>query len=146
MQQNKAMSQRMPLATISGPLPWTQPTTTLQLPEQLGQGINRDAVQAGIERLINCDGVRTVVLFGSRAQGTARADSDLDLAVICQEPELTSQQRTKRWRTYRQALGSLGCGIDLVLQGQSDAAYLAGSRWHVMKDVARHGVVLYASL
>ena len=140
------MVQRMPAATISGPLPWTQPRTTLKLPDQLGQGINRDAVQAGLERLIACDGVAAVVLFGSRAQGTARADSDLDLAVICQEPQLTSQQRTKRWRTYRQALGSLGCGVDLVLQGQSDAAHLSGSRWHVMKDVARHGVVLYASL
>jgi len=96
--------------------------------------------------LIDCNGVAAVVLFGSRAQGTAWADSDLDLAVICQEPELTSQQRTKRWRTYRQALGSVGCGVDIVLQGQSDAAHLSGSRWHVIKDVARHGVVLYASL
>ena len=87
-----------------------------------------------------------VILFGSRAQGMARADSDLDLAVICQEPELTSQQRTQRWRTYRNALGPLGCGVDLVRQGQADAARFAGSRWHVMKDVARHGVVLYPSL
>ena len=42
--------------------------------------------------------------------------------------------------------GTLGCGVDLILQGQKDGAKLAGSRWHVMKDVARHGVVLYASL
>ena len=105
-----------------------------------------ELLKQGLQRLIVCDGVGAVVLFGSRAQGTARADSDLDLAVICQEPELTSQQRTQRWRTYRNAIGPLGCGVDLVLQGQADAAKLACSRWHVMKDVARHGVVLYASL
>ncbi len=86
------------------------------------------------------------MLFGSRALGTARADSDLDLAVIFREQELNSTQRGDRWRSYREALGHLGCGVDLVLQGQNDAAKLAGSRWHVMKDLARHGVVLYASL
>lgn len=126
-------------------LPWTT-SRSLALPKQLGDGMDVELLMQGLQRLIVCDGVGAVVLFGSRAQGTARNDSDLDLAVICQEPELTSQQRTERWRTYRNALGTLGCGVDLVLQGQADAARLAGSRWHVMKDVARHGVVLYASL
>ena len=96
--------------------------------------------------MITCEGVGAVLLFGSRALGTARADSDLDLAVICREPELNGAKRGDRWRSYREALGHLGCEVDLVLQGQNDAAKLAGSRWHVMKDVARHGVVLYASL
>ena len=61
-------------------------------------------LKQGLQRLIVCEGGGAVVLFGSRAQGTARVDSDLDLAVICQEPELTSQQRTQHWRTYRKAL------------------------------------------
>ena len=79
------------------------------------------------------------MLFGSRAQGTARPDSDLDLAVICGEPELNSQLRTKRWHTYRAALGGLSCGIDLVLQGQVDAATVSESSWQVMKDVHAKG-------
>ena len=126
-------------------LPWTT-SRPLALPKQLGDGIDIALLKQGLQRLIVCEGVGAVILFGSRPQDTARADSDLDLAVICRDPELTSQQRTERWRTYRNALGTLGCGVDLVLQGQADAARLAGSRWHVMKDVARHGVVLYASL
>ena len=126
-------------------LPWTT-SRPLALPDQLGDGVDKDQLNEGLQRLIACEGVGAVVLFGSRALGTARADSDLDLAVICREPELNSTQRGERWRTYREALGRLGCGVDLVLQGQNDAAKLAGSRWHVMKDVARHGVVLYASL
>ncbi len=126
-------------------LPWTQ-SRPLAVPKQLGDGIEVELLSKGLQRLIACEGVQAVILFGSRAQGTAQSDSDLDLAVICQEPELNSQQRTQRWRTYRKAIGPLGCGVDLVLQGQADAARLIGSRWHVMKDVARHGVVLYASL
>ena len=126
-------------------LPWTT-SRPLALPKQLGDGMDVELLKQGLQRLIVCEGVGAVILFGSRPQGTARADSDLDLAVICREAELTSQQRTERWRTYRKALGPVGCGVDLVLQGQADAARLASSRWHVMKDVARHGVVLYASL
>ena len=126
-------------------LPWTT-SSPLALPDQLGDGIDRDRLEEGLQRLIACEGVGAVLLFGSRAMGTARTDSDLDLAVICREPELNSAQRGERWRTYCETLGHLGCGVDLVLQGQNDAAKLAGSRWHVMKDVARHGVVLYASL
>ena len=126
-------------------LPWTT-SSPLVLPDQLGDGIDRDRLEEGLQRLIACEGVGAVLLFGSRAMGTARTDSDLDLAVICREPELNSAQRGERWRTYRETLGHLGCGVDLVLQGQNDAAKFACSRWHVMKDVARHGVVLYASL
>ena len=132
-----------PTSTLK--LPWVT-SSPVVLPDQLGNGVDRDRLNEGLRRLIACEGVGAVLLFGSRALGTARADSDLDLAVICREPELNSAQRGERWRTYREALGRLGCGVDLVLQGQSDAAKLAGSRWHVMKDVARHGVVLYASL
>ena len=132
-----------PVSTLK--LPWTT-SSPLALPDQIGDGMNRDHLHEGLQRLVACEGVGAVLLFGSRALGTARVDSDLDLAVICREPELNSVQRGERWRTYREALGRLGCGLDLVLQGQNDAAKLAGSRWHVMKDVARHGVVLYASL
>ena len=140
-QQNEAMGNPLPTAA----LPWTI-SSPLVVPQQLGDGMDKDLLEAGLQRLIACEGIGAVLLFGSRALGTARVDSDLDLAVICREPELNSVQRGERWRTYREALGRLGCGVDLVLQGQNDAAKLAGSRWHVMKDVARHGVVLYASL
>jgi len=90
--------------------------------------------------------VRAVVVFGSRARGDAQADSDLDLAVICAQPQLTPQQKQACYQRFRAALGGgLGCGVDLVVQGQADAAYLAQSRWHVMGDVAREGKVLYVA-
>ena len=136
------MEQAAPIRAMA--LPWMR-TLPMALPEQLGEGLDRDLVSKRLQRLIACDGVGAVVMFGSRALGNARRDSDLDLAVICTEPELSPEQRGERWRAYRKALGSLGCGVDLVLQGQNDAAKLAGSRWNVMKDVTRDGIVLYAS-
>jgi predicted nucleotidyltransferase len=79
------------------------------------------------------------------ATPTAHAESDLDLAVICAEAHLTPELKLARWRQCREALGLVGRGVDLVVQGQADAERLAGSRWHVMGDVAREGRVLRAA-
>jgi len=65
--------------------------------------------------------------------------------VICREPSLTPAEKTERSFGYRQLLGSVGCGVDLVVVGAADALRLAGSRWHVMGDVAREGRVLYVA-
>ena len=104
-----------------------------------------DALRAGLDQLSSCDGIRAMVVFGSRARGEATASSDLDLAVICREEHLGADRRGELWSRYRKALGAIGCGVDLVLQGQGDAARFSESRWHVMKDVRRHGVVIYAA-
>jgi len=52
--------------------------------------------------------------------------------VICCEPTLTPAEKTQRSFEYRQMLGAVGCGVDLVVVGAADAQRLAGSRWHVM--------------
>ena len=130
--------------TSSTPMPWEHPQA-LQLPWDLGPGVQIDALRAGLDQLSSCDGIRAMVVFGSRARGEATASSDLDLAVICREEHLGADRRGELWSRYRKALGAIGCGVDLVLQGQGDAARFSESRWHVMKDVRRHGVVIYAA-
>ena len=125
-------------------MPWEHPQA-LHLPGDLGPGVQIDALRAGLDQLSSCDGIRAMVVFGSRARGEATASSDLDLAVICREEHLGADRRGALWSRYRKALGAIGCGVDLVLQGQGDAVRLSESRWHVMKDVIRHGVVIYAA-
>ncbi len=62
-------------------------------------------------------GVVTAYLFGSRATGRARADSDIDLAVDW-DPELDADARMSAEDALRaglaDALGALGERIDLV--------------------------------
>ena len=111
----------------------------------LGPGLDPGFVQAALQRLIASGDLQAVVVFGSRARGGAKPDSDLDLALISQLPRLTPEQKREYWQRWRGAIGLLGCGVDLVVQGQADAAYLAQSRWHVMGDVAREGRVLYVA-
>ena len=57
-------------------LPWTQ-SRPLALPKQLGDGIDIELLKQKLQRLIVRRDVGAVVMFGSRAQGTAGANSDL---------------------------------------------------------------------
>lgn len=85
------------------------------------------------------------MLFGSRARGEARADSDIDLLVVMPQPELTPQDRQVVLQALRDALRPLRLpvGVDLVVVGQNDARKLAGSRWHVVARALREGQELH---
>ena len=125
-------------------LPWLVPQS-LPAALDLGPGLDATQLQLAFQRLITDINVQAVVAFGSRATGTAQHDSDLDLAVISKLAQLTPEQKRMQWQRCRDAIGLIGCGVDLIVQGQADAAYLAHSRWHVMGDVAREGKVLYVA-
>ena len=73
-----------------------------------------------------------VILFGSRARGSARADSDLDLLVI--EPKLDS--RSSEFVRLRNALGEVGVPVDLVLYWTSEA-----DKWSEVPGTFLHGVL-----
>ena len=88
-----------------------------------------------------------VVLFGSRARGEARPDSDIDLLMVMPQPTLTPIERQLALRSLRTALRplSLKVAVDLVVVGEQDARDLAGSRWHVVARALREGQELDVS-
>jgi predicted nucleotidyltransferase len=125
-------------------IPWLAPRALEPRPN-LGPGLDPARCGQALARLCDEPDVRAVVVFGSRGRGDARADSDLDLAVILRQPRLTPSEKMACWQRFRQALGPLEVGIDLVVAGSADAARLSGSRWHVFGDVAREGRVLHVA-
>lgn len=127
-------------------IPWLQ-ALPLLAPEdlQLGPGLDPLLLHGGLQRVLALGSVLALVAFGSRARAEARGDSDLDLAVILAEPQLSPEQKALWWARCREALGYTGVGVDLVVVGRADAEHLSGSRWHVLGDVARQGRVLYAA-
>ena len=125
-------------------IPWLQPKALAPLPD-LGPGLDPQRCGQALERLCAEPDVQAVVAFGSRARGEAQADSDLDLAVILRQPQLTPAEKQLCWRRFRRALGPLGVGVDLIVAGAADAAKLSGSRWHVFGEVAREGKVLHVA-
>jgi predicted nucleotidyltransferase len=79
-----------------------------------------------------------VILFGSRARGEERPDSDLDLLVI--EPEVKS--RRAEFVRLREALGDLGVPIDLVVLSAEYADRRAQVRGTMVNEAMRAGRVL----
>jgi predicted nucleotidyltransferase len=79
-----------------------------------------------------------VILFGSRARGEGRSDSDLDLLVI--EPELKS--RRAEFVRLREALGDLGVPIDLIVLSAEYANQRAEVRGSMVNEALHRGRVL----
>lgn len=66
---------------------------------------------AMIQRILSVGVPQKIVLFGSRAKGTARPDSDLDLLII----EDSNLPRYARSARYRRALCGLFPAKDIVV-------------------------------
>ncbi len=125
-------------------IPWRKPLALESAPD-LGPGLDPQRSGEALARLCAEPDVQAVIAFGSRARGEARPDSDLDLAVIVRQPQLTAADKLTCWKRFNRALGRQGVGVDLVVAGTADAERLSGSRWHVFGDVAREGRVLYVA-
>ena len=131
------MSQAAALADWTTPQPFSLP--------ELGPGVGgglRDQLETALRRIAADPSVKALVLFGSRATGTARAESDLDLLVVERTPQLEPEAKVASWWRHFAPLKPLRLPVDLIVSGSADAARLAGSRWHVISEAARHGQVL----
>ena len=134
------------MGTFAPPtIPWlvAQPLALDGL--DLGPGLDGFDRTVALQRLCALPELQALVIFGSRGRGDADDESDLDLAVIAKEPQLTPEAKVQLWKQCRAALGSVPVGCDLVVQGSADAERLSQSRWHVMGDVAGEGRVLYVA-
>lgn len=131
------MSQAAALADWTTPQPFSLP--------ELGPGVDgvlRAQLESALHLIAADPSVKALVLFGSRATGSARADSDLDLLVVERTPQLEPEAKVASWWRHFQPLQTLPLPVDLIVSGSADAERLAGSRWHVISEAARQGRVL----
>lgn len=83
-----------------------------------------------------------VVLFGSRAKGTARPDSDVDLMVVM--PDGTERRETAKALYGR--LGWADVSVDYVVTTPSAVAKHADNIGLIYPEIARTGHDVYVAL
>jgi len=82
-----------------------------------------------------------VILFGSRARGDARPDSDFDLLIV--QPAQAGKSRWQELRCLRQALRRFPIAKDLLLFRPAEFEYWRESLNHVVGRALREGRLLY---
>jgi len=84
-----------------------------------------------------------VRLFGSRARGTERLDSDLDLLVTVPDEWLASHSRFEETDALGWKLAHHRIPIDLLLYSHQEVQDRLQHRQHVVKEAHSHGQELH---
>ena len=100
-----------------------------------------ELLQEITRRVVEAVQPRRLILFGSRARGDARPDSDVDLLVVWKDE---SPPRA-RALAVRQALRGLKASFDIAVVTPSEFERFSDRRMHVVGLAAREGRVLHAA-
>ena len=84
-----------------------------------------------------------VILFGSRARGDYRDNSDVDLIVIEAEPFGLERSRHKEMLRLYKAIRGSRVGVDILVYSNEDVDYWRDSLNYVLARALREGKVLY---
>jgi len=94
-----------------------------------------------VERIVERFHPERIILFGSRARGTARADSDVDLLVVMP----FTGSRLKLVVEIRKTLRGLGIAKDIVIMTPEEFAVRKEIPGTVAYPAAREGRALHAA-
>ena len=85
-----------------------------------------------------------VILFGSRARGNAKLESDLDLVVVESRPFGPGRSAHDEEVKLLRAVARFDVSTDVVVCSRDDFDYWNGTVNHVLARAAREGIVVYA--
>lgn len=85
------------------------------------------------------DRARRIILYGSRARGTATTESDSDLLVMEREPVL---KRQEMWR-LRRAISDVRVPVDVWVMGETEFEEAKGVIGGLAYPAHKYGVTLY---
>ena len=100
-------------------------------------------LQQMVDTIVREASPEAIILFGSRARGDARPDSDIDLLIIETEPFSPQRSRRKEAARLYMALRGLAISKDLLLYSRDEFERWKNSMNHVVGRALREGKVLH---
>jgi predicted nucleotidyltransferase len=94
-----------------------------------------------VSRLISWFGPKKILLFGSRARGSAHVDSDYDLLIVWRD----ENPPAARAAAIRRALMDLGKPLDIAVVTPQEYERFRNRRAHIVAIADREGKVLHAA-
>jgi len=85
----------------------------------------------------------TILLFGSRARGTNRDDSDIDLLVVEKGPFNEKRPRWDELTKIRASIKNIKLAKDILFFSSQEIEYWRGSINHIIPTCLSEGIVLY---
>ena len=105
--------------------------------------VDEPLLQRMVAAIVEAADPEQVILFGSRARGDARPDSDVDLVVVEAEPFGPGRSRLAEINRLMRALGGLGVAKDVLVYSLDEVEYWRDSLNNVLARALREGRVLY---
>jgi predicted nucleotidyltransferase len=106
--------------------------------------VTEEVLSAMVEAIVREVDPERIYLFGSRARGEARQDSDVDLLIVVSDPFGPEHSRFQEINRVYRALSSFRIPNDVLLYSSDEFAKWSQSLNHVVGRCSREGKLLYA--
>jgi predicted nucleotidyltransferase len=103
-----------------------------------------DTIGSIVRTIAQAADVEQVILFGSRARGDARPDSDVDLLVVESKPFGRTRSRRREVARLLMALAGFPVAKDILVYDSVEVKERSACINHVVAHALREGKVLYA--
>ena len=107
------------------------------------QPANDDIMQDIVRRFLSVADPRKIIVFGSRARGEDRPDSDVDVMVIEDGPFGRERSRLDEWKRLYYSLWGCPAAVDLVLYTSEEVNRWKGAVNHLIHEAVENGRVVY---
>ena len=104
----------------------------------------QDLLDQLVHEIVEAVQPEKVILFGSRAKGTAETDSDIDLFVQLEAGRDTHEASREAYRVLGRLRNRPPVGVDIVVKDRAFVERYGELVGTIVRPVLREGKVLYA--
>ena len=105
--------------------------------------LDQELLDELVRRIVEAVQPEKVILFGSRAKGTARDDSDIDLFVQVESGRDTGMAAEEAYKSIGSLYGRLRRGVDVVVKDRAFVERYGDLVGTIVRPAFREGRVLY---